>query len=157
MSSPTPQRPRPFTARRIVALVVAVACGWVAYALYGEAAQDHQAQARVTQLQAADAALQSQISERAQEITQAQSTAWVEDEARKLGYHFPGEKVYVVEPGGRSAPASAGVNAAPISFSPTPTPTPVPTPTPTPTATPTPSPSAAASVPPVAGTPSPTP
>jgi cell division protein FtsB len=153
MNSPAPQRPRPFTARRIVALVVAVACGWIAYALYGEAAQDHQAQARVTQLQDADAALQAQIAQRSQEITQAQSTAWIEDEARKLGYHFPGEKVYVVDPGGKSAPSSAGVNAAPITFSPTPTPTPVPTPTPTPTPTP----SASAPVPLVPGTPSPRP
>jgi hypothetical protein len=132
-------------------LVVAVACGWVAYALYGEAAQDHAAQVRVTQLQQADAALQAQIAQRSQEITQAQNAAWVEDEARKLGYYFPGEKVYVVAPGGKSEPSSAGVNASKITFQPTPTPTPVPTPTPTPR------PSASASASPPAGTPSPTP
>jgi len=138
MKSPRPERPRPFTARRIVALVVAVACGWVAFALYGEAAQDHDAVARVAQLRAADAALQSQIAQRSEEITQAQSTAWVEDQARKLGYHLPGEQVYVVDPGGKSSLSSAGVNAAPITFSPTPAPTPTPSPTPTPTPVPTP-------------------
>jgi cell division protein FtsB len=138
MKSPRPERPRPFTARRLVALVVAVACGWVAYALYGEAAQDREAQAEVVQLRAADTALAAQIAQRSEEITQAQSTAWVEDQARKLGYHLPGEQVYVVDPGGTSVPASAGVNAAPISFSPTPAPTPTPSPTPSPTANPSP-------------------
>ena len=126
-------------------------CGWVAYALYGEAAQDREAQARVAQLQQVDATLQSQISQRAQEIVQAQSSAWVEDQARKLGYRFPGEQVYVVDPGGKSAPSSAGVNAPTIAYSPTPSPTPPPTPTPSPT------PSASAPVTPTPGTPSPTP
>jgi cell division protein FtsB len=137
MKSPRPERPRPFTARRIVALLVAVACGWVAFALYGEAAQDHDAVARVAQLRAADAALQSQIAQRSEEITQAQSTAWVEDQARKLGYHLAGEQVYVVDPGGKSSLSSAGVNAAPITFSPSPAPPPPP-PAHTPTATPAP-------------------
>jgi cell division protein FtsB len=149
MNSTAPQRPRPFTARRLVALVVAVACGWAAYALYGEAAQDHEAQARVTQLQQVDAALQSQIAQRSEEINQAQSSAWVEDQARKLGYRFPGEQVYVVDPGGKSAPSSAGVAAPTIAYSPTPSPTPPPTPTP--------SPSPSASAPAGSPTPSPTP
>jgi cell division protein FtsB len=136
MNVPGPQRPRPFTARRILALVVAVACGWVAYALYGAAATDHAAQARVTQLEQANAALTAQISQRAQEVTEAQSSAWLEDQARKLGYHLPGEKVYVLDPGGKAAPTSAGVIAVPPTFSPTPVPTPTPSPTPTPLPTP---------------------
>src|ERR1035438_10499037 len=133
---PGPQRPRPFTARRILALVVAVVCGWVAYALYGAAATDHAAQARVTQLQEANAALEAQISQRAQEVTEAQSSPWLEDQARKLGYHLPGEKVYVLDPGAKSAPASGGLDAAPPTFSPTPVPTPLPPPPPTPPPTP---------------------
>ena len=144
---PGPQRPRPFTARRILALVVAVACGWVAYALYGAAATDHAAQARVTQLQAANAALEAQISQRAQEVTEAQSSPWLEDQARKLGYHLPGEKVYVLDPGAKSAPASGGLNAPPPTFSPTPVPTPTP---PLPSLVP-------ASPTPTAASPSPTP
>src|ERR1039458_2328663 len=157
MNAPGPQRPRPVTARRILALVVAVACGWVAYALYGAAATDHAAQARVTQLQEANAALDAQIAQRSQEVTEAQSSAWLEGQARKLGYHLPGEKVYVLDPGGKSAPASAGVNAVPPTFSPTP----VPTPTPSPTPTPTPAPPVPTLVPisptPAAASPSPTP
>jgi cell division protein FtsB len=136
MNVPGPQRPRPFTARRILALVVAVACGWVAYALYGAAATDHAAQARVTQLQQANVALTAQIAQRSQEVTEAQGSAWLEDQARKLGYHLPGEKIYVLEPGGKSEPSSGGINAVPITFSPTPVPTPTPSPTPTPTPTP---------------------
>jgi cell division protein FtsB len=153
MKPPDPPRPRPFTARRIIALVVAVACGWVAYALYGAAAQDRAAEARVTQLQAADAALQSQIAQRSQEIAEAQSSAWVEEQARKLGYHLPGEHVFVLDPGGTSVPSSAGLNAVPPTFSPTPVPTPVPTPTPTPTLSP---PTPPATSTPAATTPSPT-
>jgi len=133
-----PQRPHTFTVRRLLALVVAVVCGWIAYALYGEAAQDHAALARVAQLQAADTALQSQIAQRSMEIAEAQSTTWLEDQARKLGYHLPGEQVYVLDPGGKSPPASGGLDAVPPTFSPTPVPTPVPTPTPTPTQAPTP-------------------
>jgi len=137
MSPARSQRPRPFTVRRLLALVVAVVCGWVTYALYGEAAQDHAALARVAQLQAADSALQAQIAQRSMEIAEAQSTTWLEDQARKLGYHLPGEQVYVLDPGGTS-PATGGLNAVPPTFSPTPVPTPTPTatPTPTPTATP---------------------
>ena len=136
MNVPGPQRPRPFTARRILALVVAVACGWVAYALYGAAATDHAAQARVTQLQDANAVLAAQISQRAQEVTEAQSSPWLENQARKLGYHLPGEKIYVLDPGAKSAPTSGGLNAAPPTFIPTPVPTPIPTPTPTPSPAP---------------------
>jgi cell division protein FtsB len=147
MNVPGPQRPRPFTARRILALVVAVACGWVAYALYGAAATDHAAQARVTQLQEANAALTAQISQRAQEVTEAQSSPWLEDQARRLGYHLPGEKIYVLDPGAKSAPSSGGLNAAPPTFIPTPVPSPAP---PLPSLVP-------ASPTPVAVSPSPTP
>ncbi len=131
MSSRASQRPRAVTARRVIALVIAVVCGWVAYALYGEAAQDRAALARVTQLQSADAALRAQIAQRSQEITEAQGSAWVEDQARRLGYHLPGEQIYVVDPGGKAA--SGGLNAVPPTFSPTPAPTPTPTATPVPT------------------------
>jgi cell division protein FtsB len=163
MNVPAPQRPRPFTARRILALVVAVACGWVAYALYGAAATDHAAQSRVTQLQQDNAALEAQIGQRSQEVTEAQSSAWLEDQARKLGYHLPGEKVYFLDPGAKSAPASGGLNAPPPTFSPTPAPTPTPSPIPTPPPTPTPSPAPAVptlipvSPTPAATSPSPTP
>jgi cell division protein FtsB len=146
------------TARRVIALVVAVVCGWVAYALYGEAAQDRAALARVTQLQSADAALRAQIAQRSQEITEAQGSAWVEDQARRLGYHLPGEQIYVVDPGGKAVPSSAGLNAVAPTFIPTPTPTPTPSPTPAPTPTPTPVPLGLSSTPaPAAATSSPAP
>ena len=134
MKSPASHRPRPVTARRLLALVVAVACGWVAYALYGEAAQDRAAQSRVSDLQAADAALQSQIAERSRQVAEAQSSAWIEEQLRKLGYHVPGEHVYVLDPGGKSLPSSGGIDAPPPTYSPTPTPAPPATPTPAPTA-----------------------
>jgi hypothetical protein len=111
----------------------------------------------VTQLQEANAALTAQISQRAQEVTEAQSSPWLEDQARRLGYHLPGEKIYVLDPGAKSAPSSGGLNAAPPTFIPTPVPTPIPTPTPTPSPAP-PLPSLVAASPtPATASPSPTP
>ncbi len=89
-SAPSP-RPRPLTPRRLLALIAAVACGWAAYSLYGEAAQDRALAASVAQLQSANTTLQQQIAERSLEIEEAQGSAWVEEQARKLGFHLPGE------------------------------------------------------------------
>lgn len=126
-SAPSP-RPRPLTPRRLLALIAALACGWAAYSLYGEAAQDRALAASVAQLQSANTTLQQQIAERSLEIEEAQGSAWVEEQARKLGFHLPGESIYVVVPSGRQGPSSGGINAAPPTYSPTPVPTPTPSP-----------------------------
>jgi cell division protein FtsB len=143
MKAAPPERPRLFAPRRVLALLVAVACGWAAYGLYGETSQTRSLDARVTQLKAGNAGLEAQIAQRSLEIAAASSSAWVEAQARKLGYVMPGEKVYVLDPGGKSTPSFEGVPATPPTFdppSPTPTPTPTATPTPSATTAPTPSP-----------------
>ena len=145
MKAARAERPRLFAPRRILAIIVAVACGWAAYGLYGETSQTRSLDARVTQLKSGNAILEAQIAERSMQIAAASSSAWVEAQARKLGYVMPGEKVYVLDPGGKATPSFAGVPVTPLTFDPpppTPTPTPIPTATPTaaPVATPTPSP-----------------
>ena len=46
---------------------------------------------------------EQQISDREREIADAQTVAWLEQEARQLGYVFPGEQLYVIVPPGGSA------------------------------------------------------
>jgi len=129
-----PSRSPLFTPRRVLALLAAVACGWAGYALYGAAAADRALAARVSQLQAGDAALSQQIAQRSLQIQEAQGSEWVEEQARKLGFHLPGETIYVVLPSGSQVPGSSTHGGPPPTFGvPTPTPTPTPDPTPTPT------------------------
>jgi hypothetical protein len=109
-----------------------VLCGWVAYAVYGQASQSRALDARVTQLQEQNGILQQQVQERQRQIAEAQTLAWLEEEARKLGYVMPGERVYVVAPPGSAVPKSGGLNAALPTYSPTPAPTPSATPSPAP-------------------------
>jgi TolA-binding protein len=112
--------------------VVALVCGWIAFAIYSQAAQGRALDARVTQLRDQNSTLQQRIDQRRREIAEAQSQAWLEEQARKLGYVMPGEKVYVISSPGAPAPAGGGVDAKLPKYSPTPSPTPVPTPKPAP-------------------------
>lgn len=121
--------------------IVALICGVVAFAVYSQAAESGRIDSQVTSLQHENSTLQQQINDHQREIVEAQTVAWLENEARKLGYVLPGEKVYEITPPGTSAPPSGGVNVALPSFA-LPTPTPSPTPTPRPSPTPSASPSA---------------
>ncbi len=127
-------------------------CGVVAFGIYGQAADSRALDAQVGTLTQQNVALQQQIADRQREIVEAQTAAWLEEEARKLGYVFPGEKVFVLTPAGGHAPASGGVNAPLPTFSPLPVPTAAPSATPG--VTPRPSPTA---VPLTVATPSPSP
>ena len=118
--------------------MLALLCGVVAFGIYGQAAESHALDTRVATLTQQNAALQQQIADRQREIVDAQTAAWLVEEARKLGYVFPGEKVFVITPPGSHGPASGGVNAPLPSFSPLPTPTPTPSPTASPNPSPTP-------------------
>lgn len=118
--------------------VVALICGVVAFAVYSQAAEGGRIDSEVASLRQQNTTLQQQINDHQREIVEAQTVAWLENEARKLGYVLPGEKVYVITPPGHSAPASGGVNVAMPSFA-VPTPTPSPTPSPAPSPSPSPS------------------
>jgi len=127
--------------RRIVIVLIAGVCGLVAFAVYGQVAQTRHLDAQVSALSAQNSALTQQISEREREIADAQTVAWLEQQARQLGYIFPGEQLYVIVPPG-GAHASAGGVTVPIpTFKPLASPTPSPTPTPRPSGSPSPSPS----------------
>ena len=109
--------------------------------MYSQAAEGGRIDSQVKQLRQQNAALSQSISDRQREIVDAQTVAWLEEEARKLGYVLPGEKVYVIAPPGQTLPASGGVNVPLPNFAiPTPTPSPTPSPTPQAPATPRPSP-----------------
>ncbi|HEX6539021.1 MAG TPA: septum formation initiator family protein [Candidatus Dormibacteraeota bacterium] len=137
--------------RRLGLTLVAIVCGAVAFAVYSQAAEGGRIDSQVAALRQQNSTLQRQISDHQREIVEAQTVAWLEEEARKLGYVLPGEKVYVIAPPGQATPASGGVNVALPSFA-----IPTPTPSPTPAATASPSPRASAS-PQAPATPSPSP
>jgi cell division protein FtsB len=151
---PTPRSTidSPITLRRIAVVLIAGICGLVAFAVYGQVAQSRHLDAQVTALATENTSMVQQISDREREIADAQTVAWLEEEARQLGYVFPGEKLYVIVPPG-SAKTSTGVGVSvpiptfkvqpPTTPTPSPTPKPItsPSPSPTPSHGPTPTPS----------------
>jgi hypothetical protein len=120
-------------------VLIAGICGLVAFAVYGQVAQSRNLDTQVAALTDQNASLVQQISDREREIADAQTVAWLEQEARQLGYIFPGEHLYVVVPPGAGTPASGGVSVPvpvfklPAAATPSPSPSAKPTPTPTPT------------------------
>jgi hypothetical protein len=105
----------------------------VAYAVFSAAASGHALDDRLVNLQSQNATLQRQIADEQREIAAAGSTAWLEDEARQLGYVKPGEHIYILTPSGQPLPSAGGVAfKAPPTFS---GPSPGSTPTASPTAT----------------------
>jgi cell division protein FtsB len=128
--APRSERRSGASRRRLrVAAAVAV-CAVVGFGLYGQLAQNRRLDDDVAALAAQNARLQRDISESRTEIVLAQTPAWLEEQARRLGYVLPGEKVYVLTTPGAAIPASGGV-AAPLPVLPTPTPSPTATAAPT--------------------------
>lgn len=150
---PSPRSPidSPITLRRIAVVLIAGICGLVAFAVYGQVAQTRQLDAQVSALAAENTALTQQISDRELEIADAQTVAWLEEEARQLGYVFPGEKLYVIGAPGATSGSTGSVS---VQFPTYKVPTPIPSPTPKPSASPGSSPSPSPSHSP---TPTPTP
>ena len=98
--TPRPTLDSPITLRRIAVVLIAGICGLVAFAVYGQVAQSRHLDAQVTALAAQNASLEQQISDSEREIADAQTVAWLEQEARQLGYVFPGEHLYQFVPAG---------------------------------------------------------
>jgi hypothetical protein len=120
-------------------VLIAGICGLVAFAVYGQVAQSRNLDATVRALAAQNSSLTRQISDRERQIADAQTIAWLEQEARLLGYVFPGEHLYIIVPPHGGLPATGGVSVPVPTFRPPPTPTPSPSASakPIPTATPT--------------------
>jgi Septum formation initiator len=97
-------------------------CGWVAFAVYGQLVHGADLKTTVTSLTQQNVTLRQQISDRQREISQAQSSAWLEEQARKLGYVLPGERIFVLTAPGTTGPTGGGVAATLPTFNPTPTP-----------------------------------
>jgi type II secretory pathway pseudopilin PulG len=120
-------------------VLIAGICGLVAFAVYGQVAQSRSLDAQVRSLSAQNSTLQQQITDREREIADAQTVAWLEEEARQLGYIFPGEKLYIIVPPGGGNPSTGGVSVPLPVFRPPTTPSASPTgsapPSPTPTQT----------------------
>ncbi len=122
-------------------MLIAGICGLVAFAVYGQVAQSRHLDAQVGRLVTGNAALTQQISDREREIADAQTVAWLEQQARQLGYVFPGEQLYVIVPAGAAHASTGGVSVPIPTIKPLASPTAIPSPTPKPGATPSPSPS----------------
>jgi hypothetical protein len=121
-------------------VLIAGICGLVAFAVYGQVAQSRHLDAQVSTLATGNAALTQQISDREREIADAQTVAWLEQQARQLGYVFPGEQLYVIVPAGAAHPSTGGVSVPIPTIKPLASPTAIPSITPKPSATPSPSP-----------------
>ncbi len=122
-------------------MLIAGICGLVAFAVYGQVAQSRHLDAQVSALAATNAALTQQISDREREIADAQTIAWLEQQARQLGYIFPGEHLYVIVPPGGARASTGGVSVPIPTFKALPPATPTPSPTARPTTSPSPTPS----------------
>jgi cell division protein FtsB len=122
-------------------VLIAGICGLVAFAVYGQVAQTRHLDSQVAALAAENGSLKQQISDREREIADAQTVAWLEEEARQLGYVFPGEKLYVLVPPGNTTTSSGGVSVPIPTFKIPAPPTPTPSATPKPSSSPSPSPS----------------
>ena len=109
-------------------------CGWVAYAVYAEVAASHSVDSRLNAAQQENARLQHEIDQRRAEIAEAQTKEWLVEEARKLGYVLPGERVFVLTTPGAPLPPDGGIDLKnlPSFSSPTPSPGTSPHPTPEP-------------------------
>jgi hypothetical protein len=84
--------------------------------------QGHSLDDKVRDLGAQNAVLSQQIADRKREISEAQSPAWLEGEARKLDYVLPGERTFVFPSPGAVVPASGGVDVKQLPVYPTPAP-----------------------------------
>ena len=130
-------------ARRIAVAVLAAFAGVCAYGIVSQAAQGSAIDARVRALTQQNAQLREQISERRQQIGEANNVAWLEEQARRLGFVFPGESLFIITPPGAQSAQGGGVNAplptfAPAPSAPPPVPSGSPSPSPRPNASPTP-------------------
>lgn len=112
--------------RRLAVAGLAALSGLAAYAVFSEAAQSHALDARVRSLTTENTALQLQITQRQQQIGEANNNAWLEEQARRLGFVFPGETLFIITTPGAALPAGGGVNAVLPTYAPSPSPSPSP-------------------------------
>jgi hypothetical protein len=91
----------------------------VSYAVYAATTAGHALDGRVRALQQQNAALRQQVDTRRRELAAASSSGWLEEEARRLGYIRPGDRIYVLTTPGAKLPADGGVDPGPLPGAPT--------------------------------------
>jgi hypothetical protein len=96
----------------------------VSYAVYAATTAGHALDGRVRTLQKENAALRQQVDLRRRELASAGSSGWLEEEARRLGYIRPGDRIFVLATPGAKVPAEGGVDPGPLPGLPSPTPRP---------------------------------
>jgi cell division protein FtsB len=101
---------------------LAALCGLLAYAVFSAVAHGSTIDAQVRALTAQNNRLQQQIDERRVQIGEATSTDWLEEQARKLGFVFPGETIYILTAPGAKVPSGGGINAVLPTYAPSPSP-----------------------------------
>jgi Septum formation initiator len=114
----------------LLAVSVAVAGSWVSYAVYSATAAGHALDGQVRALQSQNAALRQQVELRRRQLAAATSAGWLEEEARRLGYVRPGERIFVLATPGAKLPAFGGVDPGPLPTAASPTPRPMTAPSP---------------------------
>jgi len=112
--------------RRLAVAGLAALSGLAAYAVFSAAAQSHALDARVRSLTTENTALQQQITQRQHQIGEGNNNAWLEEQARRLGFVFPGETLFIITTPGAALPAAGGVNAVLPTYAPSPSPSPSP-------------------------------
>ncbi len=90
--------------------------------MFSAAAQSNALDARVRALNAQNSSLQQQIAQRSQQIGETNNVAWLEGQARRLGFVFPGETIFIITTPGAALPASGGINAVLPTYAPSPSP-----------------------------------
>ncbi|TMD99951.1 MAG: hypothetical protein E6I76_01365 [Chloroflexi bacterium] len=61
---------------------------------------------------------------RKRELASASSGGWLEEEARRLGYVRPGDRIFVLATPGSKLPSDGGVDPGPLPGAPSPNPNP---------------------------------
>jgi cell division protein FtsB len=143
--------------RRLVIAGLAALSGLAAYAIFSEAAQSNAVDVRVRSLSTENASLQQQIAQRQQQIGEANNNDWLEEQARRLGFVFPGETLFIITTPGAGLPPGGGVNAVLPTFAPSPLPSASPSTSPGPSTSASPSTTPASPTPLIFVMPTPTP
>jgi hypothetical protein len=73
-------------------------------------AAGHSLDGRLSAAQQANDRLRHQIAQQQAEVAEAQTKEWLVEQARKLGYVMPGERVFVLATPGASLPPDGGID-----------------------------------------------
>lgn len=112
--------------RRLVVVGLAALSGLIAYAIVAAMAHGSRIDAQVRVLSAENLQLQQQVADRRSQIAESNSTDWLEEQARRLGFVFPGETIYILTAPGAKVPSSGGINAVLPTYAPSPSNSPAP-------------------------------